>query len=188
VEENKKDTEKTENGQNAGETRETKKRPGKKYTMKNEELLKLKEELDAKTKENAELKDKFLRLAAEFDNFKKRTAKEKQGIYTDALCDAVGKILPVNDNLERALSFADAGEGSLKEGLLMIKKQMDAALEALNVKEIEAEGKPFNPDVHNAVLHVEDEEKEESVVVEVLQKGYAVGDKVIRHSMVKVAN
>ncbi len=157
------------------------KKENKKKAFKKEDFEKLQ-------KENEELKDKYLRLAAEYDNFKKRTQKEKTNLYTDAVCDTIKKLLPVSDNLDRAVAFSESDENSLKEGILIIKKQLDAAFSNLNIKEIEAQDKEFNPDLHNAVMHVEDDKKGENIIVEVLQKGYEMDGKVIRYSMVKVAN
>ncbi len=134
----------------------------------------------------AAAEDKYLRLAAEYDNFRRRSAKEKENLYADAYADALAAFLPVVDNLERAVQFAD-GE-SVAKGVAMTLKGMSDTLERLGITEIEAAGKPFDPEVHNAVLHVEDETLGESVVAEVLQKGYRKGDRVLRYAMVKVAN
>ncbi len=134
----------------------------------------------------AAAEDKYLRLAAEYDNFRRRSAKEKENLYADAYADALAVFLPVVDNLERAAQFAD-GE-SVAKGVAMTLKGMSDTLERLGITEIEAVGKPFDPEVHNAVLHIEDETLGESVVAEVLQKGYRKGDRVLRYAMVKVAN
>ena len=136
-------------------------------------VKKLEAELEKKEAEIAEANDKYTRLFAEYDNFRKRTAKEKEGIYADAYIDALSQILPVLDNLERAAAYKDSDAETL---------------EKMGVKEIEAEGKTFDPNVHNAVMHIDDESFGENEVVEVFAKGYARGDKVLRHSMVKVAN
>ena len=136
--------------------------------------------------EYAELYDKYLRAIAEFDNYKKRTQKEKEEIYSIAKADVVTSLLPVIDNFERAEKFSkDAG---VEEGMALIKKQFAEFLKKIGVEEIEAEMKPFDPNFHNAVLHEDREDIPESTVVEVLQKGYILGEKVIRHAMVKVAN
>ncbi|MBO7208173.1 MAG: nucleotide exchange factor GrpE [Clostridia bacterium] len=133
-----------------------------------------------------ELNDKYLRLMAEFDNFKKRTAKEKTQIYTIAAAEVVEAILPVLDNFERAVADKD---NVSYDGIVLIKRQFDEILEKLGVKVIEAVGKPLNPELHNAVMHIDDENIEgESIVVEEFGKGYMYKDKVIRHSTVKVAN
>ncbi len=137
-----------------------------------------------------ELKDKVTRQMAEFDNFRKRTDKEKSQMYDMGAKDIVEKILPVLDNFERGLATATEEERTqpFVEGMDKIYKQMVTTLEAAGVKEIECLGKEFNPDFHNAVMHVEDEEAGENIIVEVFQKGYTYKDTVVRHSMVKVAN
>ena len=149
---------------------------------------KLDEELKKKEAELAELNDKYTRLFAEYDNFRKRTAKEKEGIYSDAYIDALTQILPVLDNLERAAAFENADAEMLRKGLELTLKSFSDTLEKMGVKEIEALGKVFDPNVHNAVMHIDDESFGESEVAEVFAKGYIRGDKVLRHSMVKVAN
>ncbi len=133
-----------------------------------------------------ELYDKHLRTLAEYDNYKRRTQKEKDGIYVTAQADAVESLLPVLDNLERAVEAAE--DSPMKEGVQMILKQLLETLSKLGVSEIEAVGKPFDPNLHNAVMHVEDETLGEQIVVEQFAKGYTMKDKVIRYSMVKVAN
>lgn len=134
------------------------------------------------------LKDKMIRHAAEFDNFKKRTAKEREDLYTLAVCDTVEKLLPVKDNLERAVAAADTGEGTLAEGVKMIVKQLDEVLSSIGVEPIAAVGEAFNPDLHNAVMHEENEEFGENTVSEELMRGYTCKGKVVRYAMVKVAN
>ena len=151
-------------------------------------VKKLEGELEKKEAEIKELNDKYTRLFAEYDNFRKRTAKEKEGIYADAYIDALTQILPVLDNLERAAAFENADADVLRKGLELTLKSFSETLEKMGVKEIEALGKEFDPNVHNAVMHVDDESVGESEVVEVFAKGYIRGDKVLRHSMVKVAN
>lgn len=145
------------------------------------------------TKKDVELKewmDRTQRLAAEYDNFRKRTQKEKEKIYTDAISDVVAKFLPIADNLERALKAAENEEnGGLKEGVTLVFRQISDIFDKLDVKPIEAVGATFNPEYHNAVMHVEDEAYEHNIVVEEFQKGYIYKNEiVIRHSMVKVAN
>ena len=134
-----------------------------------------------------ELNDKVMRQMAEFENFRKRTEKEKGQMYDMGAKTILEKILPVVDNFERGLDSAEEGD-SFADGMKMVYKQLMTSLEEAGVKEIEAEGEEFNPDYHNAVMHVEDEELGENVVVEVLQKGYMYNDTVLRHAMVKVAN
>ena len=149
-------------------------------------LRKSKDEIKKLTNEVEALKDRLLRQTAEYENFRKRTAKEKEGIYTDACADVIKELLPVADNLERAI----AAEGSfedLKKGIEMTMKGLDSAFEKLGVEEIDASGE-FDPNMHQAVMHIEDENFDKNVVAEVFMKGYKRGDKVIRHSVVKVAN
>jgi molecular chaperone GrpE len=131
-------------------------------------------------------KDKLLRLNAEYDNYRKRTAKEKEGIYTDACEDVLKNMLPVLDNMERAATV-DGSVEDIKKGIEMTIRQFKDGLEKLLVEEVStAEG--FDPNLHNAVMHVEDSNFGEKEIVEVFQKGYKKGDKVLRHSIVKVAN
>ena len=137
----------------------------------------------------AEEQDKYLRLYAEYDNFRKRSAREREGVYTDAYCDALSQILPVLDNLERAAQFnTEDAESPMAKGLELTLKSFVETLNKMGVYEIEALGKEFDPNLHNAVMHVDDESVGENTVVEVFMKGYKKGDKVLRHSMVKVAN
>ena len=137
-----------------------------------------------KPQEDAE---RYLRLMAEFDNYKKRSARERENIYTDVRVDTVTKFLPVFDNLERALKTETADE-AYKRGVEMTFNQLTDVFKKLGVEEIESVGKPFDPKLHNAVMHVEDEFLGENEIVEEFQKGFKIGDKVIRFSMVKVAN
>ena len=135
----------------------------------------------------AESSDKYLRLAAEYDNYRKRTAKEKESLYGSAKADTVKPFLDVYDNLVRGAAQYSEGDPN-RTGLEMICKQFVEVLGKLGVTEIDALGQPFDPTVHNAVMHVEDDQIEESTVVEVFQKGFLMGDKVLRFAMVKVAN
>ena len=131
--------------------------------------------------------ERYLRLMAEFDNYKKRSAKERENIYTDVRVDTVTKFLPVFDNLERAMKTETADE-AFKKGVEMTFNQLTDVFKKLGVEEIESVGKTFDPTLHNAVMHVEDEARGENEIVEEFQKGFKIGDKVIRFSMVKVAN
>lgn len=140
---------------------------------------KLQEELDA-------TKDTLLRLRAEYDNYRKRTVKEKEGIYSDAYVDVIKEILPIIDNLERAVA-ADGSLEDLKKGVEMTMKGCQDAFAKLGIEEIDATGQ-FDPNFHNAVMHIEDENLDKNVIAEVFQKGYKKEDKIIRHTMVKVAN
>lgn len=132
-------------------------------------------------------KERLLRLSAEYENYRKRTEKEKERIYTDACEDVLVKMLPVLDNLERAIAVEEAPIEALKTGIDMTIKQFQDSLQKLGVEEIEtSEG--FDPNLHQAVMHIEDESLEKNVVAEVFQKGYKKGGKVLRFTMVKVAN
>lgn len=154
-----------------------------------EEITKLKKQLEDMTNACNEMKDRMLRLAAEFDNYKKRTSKEMDNIYLDAKCDTVKNVLPVMDNFERALESSVCDDcSSYKQGVELIYKQLKDILISMGVEEIKALGEKFNPDMHNAVMHVEDENAGANEIVEVFQKGYKLNDRVIRYSMVKVAN
>lgn len=135
---------------------------------------------------NDEWHDRFVRLAADFDNFKKRSAAEKNAAYTNATADAVAELLPIIDNLERAIAAAE--DSPMKSGVEMVLTQALKAFENLNVFPVGAVGDVFDPQIHNAVMHVDDESLGEGVIAEVFQKGYKMGDKVVRHALVKVAN
>lgn len=142
------------------------------------------EELEAALKAE---KEKYLRLAAEYDNYRKRSIKEREALYDDIRSETIKKILPVFDNLSRAL-FVECADSAFYKGVEMTMVQLKEIFSNLGVAEIEAVGAPFNPDVHNAVMHVEDPDLGSSVVAEEFEKGFKIGDKVIRCSMVKVAN
>ena len=135
----------------------------------------------------AEEKEKYLRLAAEYDNFRKRSQKERESLYNDIKADTLLKFLPVYDNLVRALQQETADE-AYRKGVEMIMTQFDATMEKLGVTEIPAMGEKFDPTYHNAVMHVDDESFGENEVVDVFQKGFKLGEKIIRFAMVKVAN
>lgn len=132
-------------------------------------------------------KDKYLRLLAEYDNYRKRSTKEREALYQEIQCDTISKLLPVYDNLSRALS-QECSDNAFYKGVEMTMTQLKEILQKLGVKEIDAVGAPFSPDVHNAVMHVEDPAYGETTVAEEFEKGFMLGDKVIRCSMVKVAN
>lgn len=148
---------------------------------------KKKKEKDKKDQQIEELTDRLKRNMAEFDNFRKRTEKEKASMYIIGAKEIVEKMLPVVDNFERGLAQAPEGD-AFAEGMRMIYKQMMTTFDELGVKAIDAVGKEFDPNFHNAVMHVDDESVGENIVVEELQKGYTYKDFVVRHSMVKVAN
>jgi len=144
-------------------------------------------QLNAVKTELEETTDRLKRLMAEFDNFKKRSAKEREGLYNSLLSDIVSKMLPVVDNLEQAANSNSTDEG-YKQGTQLVLKQFIDVLSALGVQEIEGVGSTFNPEYHEAVSLVQDENLGEKEVKEVFRKGYRLGDKVIRHAMVVVAN
>ena len=144
-------------------------------------------ELESLKDQVAGQEDKYLRLAAEYDNYRKRTAKEKESLWTDVKADTAGAFLPVYDNLERALK-QDTADEAFKKGVEMTMNQLKEVLTKLGITEIPAQGQPFDPKYHNAVMHVEDESAGENTVVEVFQQGYAMDDKILRFAMVKVAN
>lgn len=148
---------------------------------------KLQAEVDSLKKELADEKEKYLRLDAEYYNYRTRSLKEKQEAYDNALCKTVTEVLSVIDNFERAAN-AECSDENFKKGVDMIFKQYLAILEKLGVSEIPAQGQPFDPNLHNAVSSCEDENLGENTVAAVLQKGYTLGKKVIRHAMVTVAN
>lgn len=153
-------------------------------------FFKKKDKKDKKDQQIEELTDRYKRTMAEFDNFRKRTEKEKSAMYEIGARDIIEKLLPVVDNFERGLMAIpeDAKGTPVAEGMDKIYRQLRKMLEDAGVKEIEAEGKEFDPNFHNAVMHVEDENAGANEVVEVFQKGYTYKDFVVRHSMVKVAN
>lgn len=151
---------------------------------KDAEIASLNEIIKGLENEKSETNDRYLRTLAEYDNFRKRTAKERELVYQDAYADAVKGIIPVVDNIERALEYA-ADEND-KKGLELIVQSVHTALEKMGVCEIET--KTFDPNVHNAVMHIDDESYGEGEIVEVFQKGYTYGERVIRYAMVKVAN
>ena len=151
-----------------------------------EMLRKLQDENKLLGNQVSTFQDKLVKQTAEYENFRKRTIKEKEQIYTDSCADVLKEILPVIDNLDRAL-MAITEESELRKGVEMTLKQFEMTLEKLNVEVIDTTGQ-FDPNMHEAIMHVVDEAYEEKAIVEVFQKGYKRGDKVIRYSMVKVAN
>lgn len=171
------ETEETEESAGADEDKESK---GKPSFFKKKKDKKLEQQIE-------DLTDRLKRNMAEFDNFRKRTEKEKSSMYVIGAKDIIEKILPVVDNFERGLAQAPEGD-PFAEGMQKIYKQFMTTLEGMGVEAIEAVDKEFDPDFHNAVLHVEDEAVGENIIVEELQKGYTYKGFVVRHSMVKVAN
>ncbi len=150
-------------------------------------LIEAEEKASKAEAETAEANDKYLRLAAEYDNYRRRTQKEREALYTDAFADAVTALLPIIDNLDRAVAFA-TDDSELAKGILMLKKQTEEVLTKLKVEEIASDGEQFDPALHNAIMHEDDENSPENTVSATLQKGYRIGDKVIRYALVKVVN
>lgn len=157
--------------------------------VKSETKPKEKTELEKAEESIASLSDRLMRTAAEFDNYKKRSAKEKNEIYGNAVCDTVAKLLPVLDNLERATISSEQtlNPEAMLEGIKMVKKQFADALADIGVAPIESVGEPFDPEKHNAVM-TEESDKDENTVIEEFMKGYTYKDKIVRHSMVKVSS
>lgn len=153
------------------------------FTVTKEQM----EKMEGLAKLVSDVNDKYLRLAAEYDNYRKRTTREKENAYADAKADTIKPFLDVLDNLERGLQQFEEGDPH-RQGMEMICKQFAAVLEKLGVTQISAQDQPFDPQKHNAVMHVEDENAGENTIVEVFQQGYELGDKVLRFAMVKVAN
>lgn len=151
-----------------------------------EAMRKLRDENKRLNNELEALKDRLLRVSAEYDNYRRRTTKEKEGIYSDACSDVLKEMVPVLDNLERAMTV-DGNLDDFKKGIEMTIKQFKTAFEKLGVEEIDASGK-FDPNFHQAVMHIEDENYGENEIAEVFQKGYKRGEKIIRYTIVKVAN
>lgn len=161
-----------------------KKKSEKGYTFTREQV----EQMELAVKQLESTKDQFTRLAAEYDNYRKRTAKEKETLYQDAKADTIKEFLAVYDNLERAAGAPGGEEDPHKKGLEMIFAQYKELLKKLGVTEIEAQGQTFDPERHAAVMHIDDENFGENQVAQVFQTGFALGDRVIRHAVVQVAN
>lgn len=146
-----------------------------------EKIEPLKEELSSQ-------KEKFLRLAAEYDNYRKRSEKDKISIYSDAKAKTIAEILPIADCIERAIESSKDANDEYQKGLIMLRDQFNSSLSKLSVQSFGDIGDKFNPEIHNAISHVENNELEENVIAQVFQKGYRLDDKIIRHAMVSVAN
>ena len=169
------------------EDKQAKKEEKIEKTANNEELKELKKENETLSLKLNDSEDRLKRLAAEFDNYKKRSSKEKETMYSSIMADVITNFLPVIDNLEKALE-AKTEDENYKQGVELVMKQFKDVLTSNGVKEIEAVGKTFNPELHEAVSLVQDENLGEKEVKQEYRKGYMIGDKVIRHSMVIVAN
>lgn len=181
------ETEESAAPEEAGETVETAEEETgepEMFTVTKEQM----EAMEALAGQLAALKDQHLRLAAEYDNYRKRTTKEKEGIYQDAKADTVGRFLEVYDNLERAVQQAGDEDNVHKKGMEMIFHQLTAVLEKLGATIVDPMGQSFDPERHEAVMHIESEELGESVVSQVFQKGFLLGEKVVRFAKVQVAN
>ncbi len=161
-----------------------KKKKEKGFTFTKEQV----EQMELAARQLETTKDQFARLAAEYDNYRKRTAKEKESLYQDAKADTIREFLAVYDNLERAAAAPGGEDDPHKKGLEMIFTQYKELLKKLGVAEIEARGQPFDPERHEAVMHIDDENFGENEVAQVFQAGFLLGDKVIRHAVVQVAN
>lgn len=193
------DTEAEENSETSSNEKsgEDKKSSEKKSSSKRgkEETKKLRDELEAAKKKleeaerkASEINDKYLRIAAEYDNFRKRSQKEREGVYSDAVADTVMGLVPLIDNLCYADKFGDSDADKFAEGVKLILNSLPETLEKMNVFAFGEAGETFDPNIHNAVMHVDDDAYGEEEIVDVLQRGYRYGDKIIRHAMVKVAN
>lgn len=174
---------------------ETSAEKGKKEKEKKADAKKLKAELEetkkaleAEKQKSAEATDKYMRLAAEYDNFRKRAQKEKNERYGDAVADTLTGLLPIIDNLQYASKYGDADAEKFAEGVKLILDKLPETLEKLHIKPVGAAGETFDPTYHNAVMHEENEDYGENEIMEVLQSGYLYEDRVIRYAMVKVAN
>ena len=160
------------------------KKKDKNFTFTREQV----EQMELAAKQLESVKDQFTRLAAEYDNFRKRTAKEKETLYQDAKIDTIREFLAVYDNLERAAAAPGDEDSPHKKGLEMIFHQLRDLLKKMGAEEIEAQGQPFDPEKHEAVMHIDDENLGENVVAQVFQTGFQLDGRVIRHAIVQVAN
>lgn len=181
VKETKTDKETTAEAENTAEAEKVEETKGKKSKQDDEKVKKLEEEL-------AVQKDKYMRLAAEYDNYRKRTANEKLSIYDDATAKAVTELLPVADSVRMALENLANADPEIVKGIELISNQLDKSFEKLKIESFGKIGDEFDPNLHNAISKVESEELGENTIAQVFQTGYKIGDKIIRHAMVQVAN
>lgn len=181
VKETKTDKETTAEAENTAEAEKVEETKGKKSKKDDEKVKKLEEELTAQ-------KDKYMRLAAEYDNYRKRTANEKLSIYDDATAKAVTELLPVADSVRMALDNLANADPEIVKGIELISNQLDKSFEKLKIESFGKIGDEFDPNLHNAISKVESEELGENTIAQVFQTGYKIGDKIIRHAMVQVAN
>ena len=178
----------TANAEEVKEEKSEKSDKKDKKEKKDKKADKAEKALEDTKKELEAQKNNYLRLAAEYDNYRKRTTNEKASIYSDATAKAVSEILTVADSLEMALKAAENAPEEFKKGIELVAAQMQSALAKLNVEKFGEVGEEFNPELHNAVSKVEDDSLGENVIAQVFQSGYKTGDKIIRHAMVQVAN
>lgn len=171
----------TEPAEESAKAAEKEKKKKKSEKIPKEDYDRLQAEFDSH-------KQQHLRVLAEYDNFRKRSANEKNAVYNNAVSDTINAILPVADNIDRALAQENASAEDMKKGVEMIASQFKASFEKLGIREVGQVGEPFDPALHNAVAHIESDELGENVISAVFQKGYMLGDKVVRHAMVQVAN
>ena len=181
VKETKTDKETTAEAENTAEAEKVEETKGKKSKKDDEKVKKLEEELAAQ-------KDKYMRLAAEYDNYRKRTANEKLSIYDDATAKAVTELLPVADSVRMALDNLANADPEIIKGIELISNQLDKSFEKIKIESFGKIGDEFDPNLHNAISKVESEELGENTIAQVFQTGYKIGDKIIRHAMVQVAN
>lgn len=168
-------------------TKENEEKENERINKNADEVIELKKQIDSQKIELAETEDRLKRVAAEFDNYKKRSSKERENLHSSLLSDIISSFLPIVDNLEKALE-AKTEDENYRQGVELVLKQFKDVLSANGVKEIESVGKPFDPELHEAVSSVVDENLGEKIVKEEYRKGYIIGNRVIRHSMVIVAN
>ena len=181
VKETKTDKETTAEAENTAESEKVEETKGKKSKKDDEKVKKLEEELAAQ-------KDKYMRLAAEYDNYRKRTANEKLSLYDDATAKAVTELLPVADSVRMALDNLANADPEIIKGIELISNQLDKSFEKLKIESFGKIGDEFDPNLHNAISKVDSEELGENTIAQVFQTGYKIGDKIIRHAMVQVAN
>lgn len=186
--ENQKAEQQPEENTAPAQEKESPKRKEKKGKGKDQEAAMLQEQLDAMQKELDAQKDQYLRLAAEYDNFRKRSQREREAAFNDSKAAVLTEILPVIDNFERAAQNKEASYEDFQKGIDMTFQQLMEIFTKLGAEPFGEAGEPFDPNIHNAVMHVEDEALDENVVTDVFSKGYKLGDRVLRHAMVKVAN
>lgn len=172
---------------NSSKENEVKQDCSEEVNNENNDVEMLKKQLEEKEQEAKNNLESLQRIMAEFDNYKKRTIKEKENIYTDIKADIMADFLEVVDNFDKALENVEE-DSNLKDGILLIQKKLLEVLRKYGVEEIECLNKPFDPNLHESVQHIDDENYGEKEIIQVFRKGYKLGDKVIRYSMVKVAN